>query len=454
MKTIILFVAITVGYISLGNAQAPRAPALPPPDPRLKMDILLIVAHPDDETALGSYLAKAVIDDHKQVAVVYCNRGTGGGNTHGMEQNNAMGSIREIEARRATASLGIQNIWFLDGRDTPGQDVFASLENWRHGVVLEQVIRLVRLTRPEVILTWLPDYVQGENHGDHQASGVIATEAFDMAGDPLVFPAQVATPRERLDINNVAEGLPAWQPKKIYYFSDAAHPVGGDGPQFDIRSISPLRKVPYYQIAADLSVPHLTQGDVAEVALEAKKTGDYKKFIKQMEDFHLIFGKAVVKASPKGDVFEGIASTPAPFTPPRGYQPQKYQGVTMELGGVFSFYKDFWRAHNIEHLASLVKPEVGVAAGSYMLFPLILRNDTQDSVEVTLTPRMPQGWEAAAGEGRYLLAPGQIYPAQTILHAPLQQPAVAPITWVAESKGKQIGSCTMTVTLSEWTLPQ
>ena len=124
------------------------------------------------------------------------------------------------------------------------------------------------------------------------------------------------------------------------------------------------------------------------------------------------------------------------------------------MGGVFAFYRDFWRAHNIEHLASQLKPEVGIAAGSYLQFPLLLRNSTRDSVEIVLTPEMPQGWEVAMGQGRYRVGPGDVYPAQTILHAPWEQPAVATITWRAESGGRSIGSCTMTVTLSEWTLPQ
>ena len=47
--------------------------------------------------------------------------------------------------------------------------VFA--ETLGHGEALDEVVRLVRLTRPEVILTWMPAYVAGENHGDHQASG-------------------------------------------------------------------------------------------------------------------------------------------------------------------------------------------------------------------------------------------------------------------------------------------
>ena len=69
----------------------------------------------------------------------------------------------------------------------------------------------------------MPNYVVGENHEDHQAAGVLATEAFDLAANPLAFPEQVEAPRERLGIGNYGEGLRPWQPKKIYYFSDTTH---------------------------------------------------------------------------------------------------------------------------------------------------------------------------------------------------------------------------------------
>jgi len=102
-----------------------------------------------------------------------------------------------------------------------GLVTFVRLERLLHGLALDEVVRLVRITRPEVILTWLPDYVVGENHEDHQASGVLATEAFDAAGDPTWFPEQVSPSRDRLGMSNLTEGLLPWQPKKLYYFSDA-----------------------------------------------------------------------------------------------------------------------------------------------------------------------------------------------------------------------------------------
>src|SRR5215468_7868248 len=175
-------------------AQEPKA--LPQADERYKADIMVVVAHPDDEAAVTPYVARA-LDEHKRVAVVFGTRGSSGSNEAGAEQAAALGAVREIEARNALTTLGIKNVWFLSGKDTATQDVLVSLANWDHGETLEQMVRLVRLTRPEVILTFLPGTFIGENHGDHQASGVVSTEAFDLAGDPTVFPAQVAAPLRR-----------------------------------------------------------------------------------------------------------------------------------------------------------------------------------------------------------------------------------------------------------------
>lgn len=139
--------------VQLSSAQTAQALTYPEPDNRFKTDILLIVPHPDDETAVGGYLARAIFDEGKTVSIIYCNRGDGGGNSIGVEQSLSLGAEREIEARRAAAEFGITNVWFLNGRDTPGQDVFHSLQNLNHGATLEKIVRLIRLTRPEVILS-------------------------------------------------------------------------------------------------------------------------------------------------------------------------------------------------------------------------------------------------------------------------------------------------------------
>ena len=60
------------------NSQLPATN--PPPDERFKADILVIAPHPDDESTIAGYLAKAVLDEHRRVAVVVTTRGDAGQN--------------------------------------------------------------------------------------------------------------------------------------------------------------------------------------------------------------------------------------------------------------------------------------------------------------------------------------------------------------------------------------
>src|SRR5579864_170043 len=251
-RSLLIFAVLALCAAACSNAQTTAAvQTIKGPDERFKADILVVVAHPDDEGGVTPYLARAIYDQHKRVAVVFATRGGSGGNDLTREHGPALADIREQEARQACAKLGITNVWFLDGKDTASQNVLNSLANWGHGANLEALVRIVRLTRPEVMISWLPGVFIGENHGDHQASGVLATEAFDMAGDPVAFPAQIAGASKRLE--PYLENLSTWQTKKIYFFSDASDErlFAGKGPAYSIREISPSQKKPYWRIALD-----------------------------------------------------------------------------------------------------------------------------------------------------------------------------------------------------------
>jgi len=67
-------------------AGSQQPPTNPPPDKRFKADILVIAPHPDDESTIAGYLAKAVLDEHRHVAVVVTTRGDAGENLVGFEQ--------------------------------------------------------------------------------------------------------------------------------------------------------------------------------------------------------------------------------------------------------------------------------------------------------------------------------------------------------------------------------
>lgn len=135
MKKRWLFFAASAAFLTcacLGAESGSLQPKTPPPDDRYKADILVIVAHPDDETEIGGYLARAIYEEHKRVAVIFGTRGNSGGDSMGMAQAAALGSEREIEARKALAYFGVMNVWFLGGPDTPGQDV---LHRWKPGIM-------------------------------------------------------------------------------------------------------------------------------------------------------------------------------------------------------------------------------------------------------------------------------------------------------------------------------
>ena len=55
---------VFLGCVSV-SAQEPKA--LPQADERYKADILVVVAHPDDEGGVTPYLARAIYDEHKRV---------------------------------------------------------------------------------------------------------------------------------------------------------------------------------------------------------------------------------------------------------------------------------------------------------------------------------------------------------------------------------------------------
>jgi LmbE family N-acetylglucosaminyl deacetylase len=423
-----------------------QAPALPPPDVRYKADILLIVGHPDDDIEVAAYLAKVIEQQHRQAAVIYMTRGNAGGNAIGQEQSKALADVREMEARHSLASYGITHAWFLRGSDTPGGDVLHSLEAWGHGQALEEVVRLVRLTRPEVIFTWLPDYVVGENHDDHQAAAVIATEAFDLAANPLAFPEQIEAPRDRQSINNYGEGLRPWQPKKLYFFSDTTHVdfLKGKGPEYPTSDVSPSRKIPYSRVAAEAWGFYKTQNDFTEAQLK-----DYSE-----TPTRLVWGKSLVGGTPTADVFEGITTAPIPYTKPRGYEPPA-TGVTLELGGPWAFYHAFWPAHHLAHLRDLYSPEAQVAPGETLWVPLIIRNDTDSPKQVTLHFILPAGWSQRPEATLFEVPQHDSYPIQfTLAPAALPKGTWQTLSWSAESDGRAIGTVTLRVALESNGLPQ
>jgi LmbE family N-acetylglucosaminyl deacetylase len=391
---------ILVAFTSSNSAQSPGTWSPQKPDERLKADLLLLVAHPDDDTLAGAYLARAVREEKRRVAVVFMTSGDSGGNQAGAERGPSLGVIRRTEGLRGLATLGITNVWFLGGHDTAGQDPLRSLANWDHARALADAIRIVRITRPEVMLTWLPMQVAGENHGDHQAASVIANEAFDLAGDPTMFSEQVASPTQTFE--PLLEGLRPWQPKKIYFMSDAIDTgfMEGHGPSYSVRARSKADGRPYWETAYNQLRAHVTQYKRELEQLAATDDAGREQMLTNappgdalIEPLRFIRGKSRVGGTPTGDVFESIGPGDVAVMPPPGYRPARPSGVTISLGGPWSFYRRFWQAHGLDMLTSIDLHDVGpVSAGSDVRIPLLIANGTDSEQRVSVKATLPQGW--------------------------------------------------------------
>ena len=430
MTRLALFVLALLLAPPKGVAQ--EAKPVPAPDDRYKADILLVVAHPDDEGAATPYLARAIYDGHKRVAVVFTTRGGSGGNDYSREHGPALADIREQEARQACAALGITNVWFLDGKDTASQNVLNSLANWGHGANLQALVRIVRLARPDVILSWLPGIFIGENHGDHQASGVLSTEAFDLAGDPVTFPAQVAGASKRLE--PYLENLTPWQPKKIYFFSDASDEKQfvGKGPAYSVKEISASQKKPYWRIALDAAKPHLTQfpGEIHMLsALSEEQLNKRMSDLEHMwwsEPMTLIFGKATVPTKPWEAIFPDVE--PPQKEPAASVEqhtdgtsaPDSEQPLILELGDPWHFYEKFRYAHKMKSLPVVRTPEIAVKNGTVVGVPLIITRKPGATRDITINVSAPNGWNVISGTGKFVLPDDEI----TYLRVELRSPAI------------------------------
>jgi len=435
---------------------------VPQADERYKVDILVVVAHPDDEGASTPYLARAV-DEGKRVAVAYGTRGSSGENQAAAENAAALGDVREIEARRANAVLGIDKVWFLGGADTASQDVLQSLANWDHGKTLENLVRIVRLTRPEVILTFLPGTFIGEDHGDHQAAGVLATEAFDLAGDPTAFPEQVAAPLRRLE--PYLENLRPWQPKKIYYFPDADREdiFQDKGPTYSVKEISQSAKLPYWRVALESFRRHETQAKnfidslskMDEAQIEKLATTDFWS-----SGISFVLGKSLVGGKVTGDIFEGITPGAIPFARPEVDAAAPEPEVSAELAGPWAFYAEFRRAHALTHLPHPEPPEIALQAGTTLVIPIWLRNQTAESREFILSLSLPTGWTAQSGTVKFLVGAKQTGAARIEVNLPesngsaSQKPEPKEVTVRAEAAGQSAGEIKLRVELRKRALPE
>jgi len=163
--------------------------------------LMMIVAHPDDED--GGMLTLESRGFGARTAILTLTRGEGGQNAMSSETYDALGLIRTNELLLADQYSGTEQFFSRVADYGFSKTIDEAHEKWGRDRVLYDAVRAVRLYRPLVITSVFTGNIT-DGHGHHQVSGEAAQLVFKMAGDPSVFPDQIA------------QGLRPWSPFKVY----------------------------------------------------------------------------------------------------------------------------------------------------------------------------------------------------------------------------------------------
>lgn len=157
----------------------------------MNRSILLVFAHPDDESFGMAGTIKKYTQQGVPVDLVCATRGEKGSRVD-VPANVDTGTAREAELRTAAAIMGVRDIYFLGYID-------GELYKANSDEVADQIKDVMRRVEPEIVITFGPDGISG--HMDHITVGKAATKAFK---------------------NLSAEGK---GPRKLYYVTIAASAV-------------------------------------------------------------------------------------------------------------------------------------------------------------------------------------------------------------------------------------
>ncbi|MBM3178514.1 MAG: bacillithiol biosynthesis deacetylase BshB1 [Bacteroidetes bacterium] len=151
----------------------------------MKLDLLVLAAHPDDAELGCSGTVVRAIRDGKKVGIIDLTRGELG--TRGTAE------IRASETAEATRILGLhvrENLGLADGMflNTPEQRL--------------PVIRAIRKYKPELVITNAPQ----DRHPDHGRAAALVSEACFYAGLSKIETLENGSPQT------------AWRPRSLFHF--------------------------------------------------------------------------------------------------------------------------------------------------------------------------------------------------------------------------------------------
>jgi len=214
--------------------------------------LMQVVAHPDDED--GGMLTLEARGRGATALLFTVTRGEGGQNKFGTETSDELGILRTLELLEAGKYYGVEQRFshVTDfGFSKTAEETF---NKWHgHDIALADLVRAIRTFRPDVLTSRFSGTPR-DGHGHHQASAILAHEAFRAAADPNRFPEQIK------------EGLLPWQAKKLYLGNPPRMFQGGNiadedyTVKLDTGEYSPVLGMSYAQFALEGLAHQTSQG--------------------------------------------------------------------------------------------------------------------------------------------------------------------------------------------------
>jgi LmbE family N-acetylglucosaminyl deacetylase len=302
------------------------------------MRVLVIAAHPDDEdTQLITWLARG---RHVETAYLSLTRGDGGQNLLGNELGEALGVIRTEEllaARRVDGGKQFFTRAYDFGFSKSADETF---RHWPRDSILRDVVTVVRSFKPHVIVAMFSGTPR-DGHGHHQASGILAREAYDIAGDTVRFP------------RSATEGLGGWTPLKFYRGAWSVPATDSTILRINVGEFNPMIGRSYAEIAAESRSQHKSQGFGS---LQPKGA----RFTQIRRESTRVNGS--VAPGTERSLFDGIDTTWARYKTP-GVQPD----VARAIDEIVAATRKAQAAPYLREPSSAVQPLWDAVAALYVL---------------------------------------------------------------------------------------
>ncbi len=336
--------------------------------------LMQAVAHPDDED--GGMLTLESRGRGVSTLLMTLNRGEGGQNKIGSNLSDVLGVLRAEELLASDQYYGVQERFTRVADFGFSKSAEETFTKWGgHDVALADMVRVIRTFRPDVLVPRFSG-TERDGHGHHQASSILAKEAFRAAADPKRFPEQIA------------QGLAPWQAKKLYIgnvcgFGAMTCPDADWTLKLNTGERSADLGMGYVQFAMQGLRHQLSQG-AANWTIDP---GDRFTFYRLVDS---VVPSAAGKDGHEKSFFDGIDTTWPGLAARLGGEEKKVPRLRMELAEIAKRVAEATASAKGNDASAAAAPLMKVVAGLYRVSSEVRGNTLSAAAKLDLLTRIAE----------------------------------------------------------------